>query len=281
MFITKDSLIGNNPTSEQISVSFQLASSTTINKLQFFHLANAHVIEHVTDFLFQNSKLKELVLRNSKLQTENTIKNSNIRNLRIFNISSNDIAENVAESIACFLSQNCKLEELHLGHNKLQAAGGIKIAEMSNITNLKKFDIFSNNITEDAAESIVYFLSQNCILEELDLSFNKLQAAGAIKIAEICNITNLRKLNISSNGITEDAAESIAHFFSQNCKLTWLDLSHNKLQTAGAIKIIELSNTKNLIYFDISYNNITDQAARDKVNICFKRLYPTGVKLVL
>jgi len=86
------------------------------------------------------------------------------------------------------------------------------------------------------------------------------------------NITNLTYLNFSHNAITDDAAESIAHFLSQNCKLK---LSYNKLQATGAIKILQLNNTKNLIYFDITYNNI-GQAARDQVDICFKRLYPTG-----
>jgi len=90
---------------------------------------------------------------------------------------------------------------------------------MSNNTNLRKLNISDNGISEDAAESIACFLSQNCNLEELDLGHNKLQATGAIKIAKISNNTNLRKLNIKGNGITDDAAESIACFLSQNYKL--------------------------------------------------------------
>jgi len=258
MFITKDTLIGNNPTSEQLSLSLQLASSTTISKLQFFHLANAHIVEHVTHFLSKNSVIEDIDLRNSSLQMENTI---NITNLREFNIRSSDITEDPAESIAHFLSQNCKLEELDLGCNKLQAAGAIKIAEMSNITNLRKLNIRSNDITEDAAESISRFLSQNCKLEELDLGCNKLKAAGAIEIVEISNITNLKKLNIRGNDITENAAESIAHFLSQNYKLEELDLGCNKLQSAGAIKITEMSSITNLRKLNIRSNDITENAA--------------------
>jgi len=185
---------------------------------------------------------------------------SNITNLRVFNISSNDITENAAESISHFLSQNCKLE-VDLGFNKLQTAGAIRIAETSNITNLRKLNISGNGITKDAAESIVCLLSQNCKLDELDLGCNKLQAADAIKIAEISNITNLRKLNIQSNDITEDAAESIACFLSQNCKLEELDLGLNKFQAAGTIKITEMSNIINLRKLNIRSNDITEDAA--------------------
>ena len=119
---------------------------------------------------------------------------------------------------------------------------------MSNITNLRVFNISSNDITENAAESTAHFLAQNCKLEEVDLGFSKLQTAGAIKIAKMSNITNLRKLNISSNVITEDAAKSIACFLSQNCKLEDLHFGRNKLQAAGT-KIAEISNITNLAYF--------------------------------
>jgi len=116
---------------------------------------------------------------------------------------------------------------------------------MSNITTLRKLNISGDDITEDAAKSIAYFLSQNCKLEQLDLCFNKLQTVGAIKIAETSNITTLRKLNIRCNEITKDAAESIAYFLSHNCKLKHLDLSHNKLHATGTNRIIQLTNTKN------------------------------------
>jgi len=171
---------------------------------------------------------------------------SNITNLRKLSISGNDITKDAAEIIACFLFQNCKLEGLDLGYNKLESAGAIKIAEMSNIRNLRKLSISGNDITEEAAESIGCFLSQNCKLEELDLDCNILKATGAIKITKMSNIRNLRKLSISGNDITEDAAESIACFLSQNCKLEGLDLGFNKLEFAGAIKFAEMSNIRNL-----------------------------------
>jgi len=177
-------------------------------------------------------------------------------------ISGNNITEDAAESIACFLSHNCKLEELGLGFNKLESAGAIKIAEMSNITNLRKLNISDNNITKDVAEIIACFLSQNCKLEELDLGYNKFETAGAIKIAEMSNIRNLRKLSISDNHITKNAAKSIACFLSQNFKLEELDLSHNNLQTAGAIKIAKMSNITNLRKLNVSDNGISEDAAK-------------------
>jgi len=264
MFITKDTLIGYNPTGEQFSLSLQLASRTTISKLKFLKLATTHAIEHAIHFLSQNFKMDELDFRNSDLQTKDIIKikeTSNITNLRTLNIIDNDITDDAAEFVAQFLSQNYNLEELDLGYNKLKAAGAIKIAEMSSVTTLTKFNISHNNITDDAAESVAHFLSQNCKLEVLCLGYNKLKAAGAIKIAEMSSVTNLKKFDISHNNITDDAAESVAHFLSQNCKLEELCLGYNKLKAAGVIKIAEMSSVTTLTKFNVSHNNITDDAA--------------------
>ena len=93
----------------------------------------------------------------------------------------------------------------------------IKICK-TNIFNLIKFNISHNNITDQVADEIASFISHNAKLEELDLSHNKLEAAGAVKICKT-NIFNLIKFKISHNNITDQAADEIASFISHNAKL--------------------------------------------------------------
>ena len=157
------------------------------------------------------------------------------------------------------------------------------------IVNLLKFNISYNNITDDV-EYIETFLSMNTKLQELDLSHNHLQAAGAIKICRT-NLTKLTNFNISHNKILCTSANDIGAFLSRNTKLQMLDLSGNDLQELGhecifksvqftlsslsSLKISHINNTANelttfllhntsLQEFDLSYNNLP---ASDVVNI--------------
>ena len=256
----------NNLQAEGAINILEWSSITNLVKFSISHNSiTDHAAECIAIFIFQNSKLEEIDLSCNNLHAPGAIKIaqlSNINNLVKFNISHNAITNHAAESIADFLSQNSKLEELDLSYNSLQAKGAIKITQSCNITNLVRFNINNNGITDRAAKSIANFLSQNSKLEELSLGYNNLKATGIIKITELRNIRNLTKFNISHNDITDHAAESIAVFLSQNSKLQELDLSNNNLKGAGAIKITELRSIKNLTKFNLSHNGITDHATR-------------------
>ena len=231
--------------------------------------------------VLRNPKLEELNLSCNKMQTVGVIvilKGSmRISSLKRLNVNNNNITDEAAHYIGDVLSRNTKLEELDLSCNSLQAAGAIKIFHsMKEIVTLKRFSISKNSITDDATDYLVPILCCNTKLEEIDLSYNRLQAAGIVKVLKgLKDIATLKSMKISNSCITDklanDAASVLSHnnivtddaaILSCNTKLEELDLSCNQLQTASAIEIFSrMKNFSNLRIFKINNNEITDEAA--------------------
>ena len=287
-----------------ITLAKGLHNITTLTK---FCISNNNITEEaagdIAVFISHSTQLQELDISNNHLQAAGAIILAkglhNITTLTKFRISNNNITEEAAGDIAVFISHNTQLQELDISNNHLQAAGAITLAKgLHNITTLTKFCISNNNITEETAGDIVFALSHNsqlqeldltkfCIsnnnitekvagdvafvlscsthLQELDISNNNLQASGAITLAKgLHNITTLTKFRISNNIITEETAGDIAVFISHNTQLQELDISNNHLQAAGAITLAKgLHNITTLKKFCISNNNITEETAGD------------------
>lgn len=82
---------------------------------------------------------------------------------------------------------------------------------------------------------IATFVKQNLRLEELDLNYNKLQTESAVKIFQVISShSNLRKLNVYKNMITDEAAHDIMTMLSQVAKLLEVDLDCNEISTNAA-----------------------------------------------
>jgi len=135
---------------------------------------------------------------------------------------------------------------------------------------------------EDGIIAIVDYLKNNIILQEMNMSFNKINAEGAKKIAGVfqVNIT-LQKLDISYCGIPDDEALVISESsVSHNKTLQELIISWNNDQVTinTTTTIWNLSNrnigntgvsiVSNLLYnntvvkqLDVSYNNISEDGA--------------------
>ena len=69
-------------------------------------------------------------------------------------------------------------------------------------------------VSEETAIDIAAALSYNTNLQMLYLRRNSLQAAGAIKVAKsLLNFSNLKKLDLAYNNISEEAADDITALF--------------------------------------------------------------------
>ena len=271
-------LLSNNDELKEINLSFNnlqatgirnVLNSINLSNLRSLNISNNYItgdLKDVTDKLIHATKLEELNLGYNQLSADYVkyllyqMKNKFTNAVQLY-LAGNIVGLEVTEALADVLSDNITLKELDLSDNSLNEQGISKIFSRTKISTLVKLNISFNSINAHAADCTAAFLSVNTNLKELDLSHNILQSAGAIKICGI-NITYLTALNMSYNEIASEAASSIATFLSRNPKLEKLDLSHNKLQSAGIIIICKV-NLLNLITLNISNNNITVEAAED------------------
>ena len=217
--------------------------------------------DNIAVFLSENVGLEELDLSHNNLQESvinNILQSICISNLTKLNISDNNIITNM-ENLASTLSSATKLVDLDLSCNKFSA----NPKTYAIFVNLTKFNISENKIGNgNTAVALAKSLADNTKLKEWDLSSNHLSAEGLSKILDGLKMSALIKFNISHNDISDKAADDIGTFLSRNSKLQNLDLSHNNLQSAGAIKICRTGLTE-LTNFNISHNNITIEAAND------------------
>ena len=239
--------------------SLKISKSNIINKL----------VDELAAVLHNNISLQELDLSYNNLSTSDAVKifkgMKNISYLETINISYNMISDEAAENIATVLSHNIKLKSLDCSSNHFTSESFVKIFDgMKNIMYLKKLNIGCNEITHfKAIDCIADFLFRNSKLEELDLSNNFIQASGIITVFKrMGKITNLRKLFIHGNIITNKAAHYIAVIFSQNSKLEEIDISRNNLKTTGAKEIFKgIRHILTLTKLNIAHNLICNKAA--------------------
>ena len=253
----------------KIAKSLQKISSLTKLYINLNHITD-EAADDIAVAISCNIHLQELDLGGNKFQASGTIKIAKslqkISSLTKLYINLNHITDEAADDIAVAISCNIHLQELDLGGNKLQASGTIKIAKsLQKISSLTKLCIYYSNITDEAADDIAVAISCNIHLQELDLSGNKLQASGTIKIAKsLQKISSLTKLCIYYSNTTDEAADDIAVAISCNIHLQELDLGGNKFQASGTIKIAKsLQKISSLTKLYINLNHITDEAADD------------------
>ena len=250
---------------------------TNLSKLTKLKIGGNHfTADNVANLILHNSKLEVVDLSNNDLLADGIISifNSmkNMFTLTSGNINHNWITNEAATDIASVLSQNIYLKELYLTNNYLESNGiGTLYEGMSNISYLTHLDMSCNKITESdvAACDIALLLFYNLELEELDLSNNLIQAPGAIKIfSTILAHSNLKKLIICKNAITDKAVDAMAQFLSQSTKLKELDVSYNFLQAVGTVKMFRaIKNINNIVKLNMSNNMINDDTADGRMAI--------------
>ena len=256
--LTNDTLIGHNPTCEQILLSLKLEPNLTTLRINHFPI-NPELLQKssnslstvidldIVDFTYEEQRLQDN--NQSDDVQHNLEKNSKLA------------ISNIGEVLSYFP----KLEALNFSHNDLQEAGTAKIFEYLNVSNLNSLNISCNEINKQVVDDIAKLLSQISMLKGLDLSCNNLQATEAVKLlSEVENISSCTKLNINNSDINGKAARCIATFVCNNTLLKELNLSHSNLLTEDAIIICNaMSNIQCLTKLNISNNGIDGEATDD------------------
>ena len=243
-------IVGIDPSSDLIALAFQLQPLP------------------IAATISCNTKLQEIDISENNLTAgvQKSIKAlQGISTLRKLCLSNNNVTGKAVGDIAAVVSCNTSLQEIDVSGNNLQTIGATKIARaLGKIYALEKLNLSNNNINGEAADDIAAAIS--CTkLQEIDISENYLLTVGVRKVMKaLQGINTLRKLCLSNNNITGEAADDIAAVVSFNKSLQEIDISRNDLQTEGIIKIaIALQQTYGVKKLCLSNNNITDIAGDD------------------
>ncbi|CAF2535982.1 unnamed protein product [Rotaria sp. Silwood2] len=140
----------------------------------------------------------------------------------------------------------------------------------------KRIRLRDNNITSLGALTLAEGLKNNMTLESLDLRNNFISDLGVKSLALAIINSNLKTLNLESNGITTEGAQYLAQMLKNNQTLTELYLSKNHLGDRGVEllanvlnddkknhhdrdnKEVDTSNPSILQHLYLGHNDITD-----------------------
>ncbi|XP_073675788.1 NACHT, LRR and PYD domains-containing protein 12 [Garra rufa] len=169
----------------------------------------------------------------------------------------------------CQALRSSSLESLNLCGCSLTPADCESLAQM--LSGGSRLRVLNLRVTNVEDQGLIHLSSalENCRLLEIDLSFCSLTATSipALTSAMNSSFSELRKLNLSTNTVTDDKMEMISQVLkkgrlntlnvsdceltgsccsslaaalqSENCRLTDLDLSINELGQSGAMQICE------------------------------------------
>jgi len=218
--------------------------------------------------------------------------------LESLNLSDNSIGLRGADLIARALSSKTVLKELNLSRSDLHDDGAAVIVKSLGNTNLKVLDLSWNSISGKGASEIAYSLGvkkgeniptegatgrlqesepdsqTSTILEELNLSHNKLGNAGAECLSSMLKVnSSLKVLDISSNGLKDEGVAFICDSLMFNATLQHLKMSGNHFTStsriAGVLEINQYLMTLDLQQYPAKpfsfYSIILDALHKNKV----------------
>ena len=213
-----------------------------------------------TDFSKQNTLLifEELSqLKSLKyIYLKNCIKNStnfarlilnpaNFEELKILNISSNNINANMATSFSELFCHLYCLEKIDFSENPL---GTLGIEHLSDkISNLKKLQqINASRIMMNNSGLLIFFrnIHRICTLEKILLNGNEIE--GPLPSEFLSIFVEFHKLNsfgISDNKLNQIGLEQIVKLLSNNQIIKRIDFSFNGIKEEESSNIIELLNS--------------------------------------
>ena len=238
----------------------------------------------IASIVTNNKALESLLLSNNNLNDDGVIKIAQSlckhSKLKVFNLQSNNITEEVAEALLSVITSNSGLEKLYLGNNQLHL-GFLKIAiGLQKISSLKVLDVNNNAIPNQLADELASVIRGNTSLEKLWLGGNHLGSSTIVVANALKDISTLKEINLNGNqNRSKELAAEIASIVTNNKALESLLLRNNNLNDDGVIKIAQsLCKHSKLKEFNLRNNNITEEAAEALLSVitsnnCLENLY--------
>ncbi|XVF65152.1 hypothetical protein PTKIN_Ptkin09bG0223700 [Pterospermum kingtungense] len=274
-----------NGNSLKNNIMFHMGSLSSLKTLSLSE-NNLKGMVHLNE-LNNLTKLKNLDLSRNGIERLRPISNQGKETgqLRLTNLKVLDLSDNLLRNnIFAFLSGLSSLKSLNMNGNRLSAS--IDITELNNLTKLKNLDLSGNGIerlrpiSKQGKETGQLRLTN---LEVLDLSYNLLrnntfafisglsslksmnvaenQLNGSIDITELNNLTKLKNLDLSGNGIERlrpisKQGKETGQLMLTNLEV--LDLSDNLLRNNTFAFISGLSSLKSLNMAENQLNGSID-----------------------
>ena len=201
---------------------------------------------------------------------------SKMSTLKCLNLSCNKIfADNTALKIASVIMNNLSLKKINLSSCNLQANSIVIISEaLAKLTSVAYIDLSKNNITDTSTQSVAAAITENLLLEHLNLSHSFEYCTDVrsttndkgIKniLMPLTMVTCLKYLDLHSSYVNEVASELLPVVIANNTSLSHLDLTDCKLPEAVLITIAEaLKSMDTLEFLSLSSNVITNEAANE------------------
>ncbi|XP_065918838.1 protein NLRC5-like [Dysidea avara] len=253
-----------------------LKAVKSAQKLKFIdikcNLVSNTIAEELALFMSDNHMLEHICLADCAIQEKGFLKIANAlqRNLFHFDVNSNCITKNVATTLArseMFIAES-QLKCLDVLYCQWQEDSLKEILKGSmQVKNLKCMNFSDCKVNDEAARHMAASITTNKSLEHLVLTNCELQPTGLLSV--LCAIMTLnalkhlevKHLDLSSIQITKEVFTILAEVRCSN-HIEHLDLSHCLIGANSFLAITAIvNNVTTLQYFDLSYNDISDDAA--------------------
>lgn len=191
--------------------------------------------------------------------------------LKVLNLCSNRIGNEGTTAIAAALRNHCALEELCLERNQLGDRCASVVLEAASVhPSLTKLDLSDNMLGDRPGnmfgKALYEFLRVNEMLEQLDLSYNRIGAnrAAAEQLAQgMAENSTVKHLDLSMNAVRDRGGCALGSALRFNTGLVELDLKENSIGEKGAMVIADaLKENKVLEQLTLDNNPIGPRGGR-------------------
>jgi len=245
----------NNNMQEALNVI--LEALTSISTLRLLDIQGNQMTEEAGDILekviLANTELEELLFGNNYLG-KGAVKVvqalQNITQVKVLDLSNNNLPSEVSGELANAIRSNCSLENLSLHSNNLQSSCISILQALQHIITLKSLDISNNQISKKAGSFLASVILNNNLIEELHLSNNNLQTGGNEIVKALSYMSSIKVIDLSFNNLPHNITIELAATIDSNSMLKILYINNNWLTLRCNI-LKKLSNLANLMVLDI------------------------------
>ena len=181
------------------------------------------------------------------------------QNLKILDLSTNDIDEDCIIYIADILLHNQSITSLNLCANNIGDRGIILLSNaISQNLNLQNLRIDFNNISHIGTSTLSEALRINTSLKNINLAINNIGNEGVIALSDVMKTNkSFEILNLGRNKIGNEGVRNLSIPIKENYPLKTLLLENNEWNIEGTRFLsIAIANNSYIQYLDLSGNNL-------------------------